>query len=382
MATTRHRQRKSSGAGPWVLVTFLFVCVCLVVGCVVWYLQQPPAQGQSATGAVHLSPLYNYRFGHPASGWESDNKVKMALNANLVIRRNEPLSWLAILAKDYKDRNPRDGEMIYHAVNWIKLHFDGLEWEQRENETVAGKPAQRIVFTGRANNVEMTGEVFLLVHQGFGYWLLTWTPSSEVDAEKTAEEWAGVRKGFDLLKERDGWGEKQARMLTAQGTKAPYALKYAEGVWEKRPGESYDPDADLALFGRDRIESRDATKTATVLMLALSAHPDLPACVTAARGHLAERLKQEYQKDVKLEVVKDKADKAQDGPAKFGKVGGHLVKLRFLIPESNIEKFIVLAVVRQGDATLVLQAECFWERRAVWEPDFMQIVNSLILSGK
>src|SRR5207253_6672047 len=103
-----------------------------------------------------------------------------------------------------------------------------------------------------------------------------------------------------------------------RGAKAAYALWYTEGVWEKRQANDYDLNADAALLGRDKVDTKDADKVATVLVLALPPQPDLKAAVTAARANLEARIKQD-QRNVVIEIAKDKDGKPEDRPAKIGK---------------------------------------------------------------
>ena len=105
----------------------------------------------------------------------------------------------------------------------MKEYFKGMEYEQKDGETLAGKSALGLTFQGEVDTIVMIGECYFLSNQGYGYWLMAWTPAADQEqVVKVAQEWEAVRKGFGLGKDREGWGEKVARLLPLRGTKASY----------------------------------------------------------------------------------------------------------------------------------------------------------------
>ena len=53
--------------------------------------------------------------------------------------------------------------------------------------------------------------------------------------------------------------------------------------------------------------------------------------------------------------------------------------VRLKVPASDWEHLVLLAVVQRPDAVLVIQCDCAWERRTLWETDFNQILNTFEL---
>src|SRR5262249_52396524 len=177
-----------------------------------------------------------------------------------------------------------------------------------------------------SNSVEMTGECLRLADQGIGYWFLTWAPTEAHDA--VAEEWASARKGFSLLKEREGWSEKQAKRLTLHGNKARYTLGYNEGLWtEQEDAKAYDADADRALLGRDPTEPKGADKTATALVLLLPKQQDLKAALAAVRDHVSSQVKKLYP-DAVIENADGNLSSEDRPPDEIGNVRGQVLELR------------------------------------------------------
>jgi hypothetical protein len=157
--------------------------------------------------------------------------------------------------------------LLDEGVERLRKWFStDLEFEQTTERlgkplVLGGHPAVRIVFRGEVGDVMMTGECFMVAHQGIAYWLTTWAP--EVHAEQVFDEWERLREGFAILKDRDGWQEKQPKKIPLLGTRAPYELTYTEGLWEKRKPVDYGADVDAALHGRDEMEPTHGDKTAT-----------------------------------------------------------------------------------------------------------------------
>src|SRR5262249_12458709 len=153
------------------------------------------------------SAAMNYSFHTPGSPWKQDQDAARRLGASLAMSRRDPSSWFAIIARDYKDRTPRDDEMVNEAIVRLKQLFSKPpEWELRDEDSFAGLAAQRLVFTGEnSSNIPVSGECLMAAYNGIGYWFIGWTPSSADPAVlgDIQQEWGKVREGFALLKERD-----------------------------------------------------------------------------------------------------------------------------------------------------------------------------------
>jgi hypothetical protein len=354
-----------------------------VVAAVIWLvlgMARQPLPGideEASSGPAHDSKLYNFRFVYPPAPWKMDPDTRQRLHTGFAWRRTEPNACLAILAKDYKTRTPPDPEMLEEAERHLQGYFhEHLEWERKPDGELAGRRALHLEFVGDLHSVEMTGNCYALAANGIGYWFLTWAPTSEQDG--VAEELDGIRKGFTLRNEREGWTEKQARILTVKGTKLGYTVGYTDGTWEKQDEPAaYDPAADAALLGRDQNHPQDTDKTATALVLLLPKQADLKAATAAARAHLLAQEKKLYA-ETTLEDA-DAKDKAGDRPPEeVGNTRGRIVRLRAKLGDS-LEHFVYLAVVPLPGQTVVIECECDSRRRTFWEANFNQLVRRFML---
>jgi hypothetical protein len=329
---------------------------------------EPPPAYQSRT--------LNYSFRYPPAPWEQDRDAERDFPANLVLRRTGPNAWLALVAHDHKDRMPREDELLRGAVSRLRRYFRGLEWEHRDEEALAGRPAQRLVFQGERRSVAMSGECLMTAHQGIAYWFVAWTPSAG-DLPAALKEWADVRDGFALLRQREGWTGKVVKLVPVPGKKAGYALRFDEGVWET----SDEPGADLTLLGRDPDDPKAALRTATVSVFLRPPAADLDAAVRAARD-FAEARQKEGVPDTRVEGVPE-AEKSGlgEGPVDLGKLRAQVVRLRVKSGEER-ERFLALAVVPRPGYTLVFLCECAWAHREAWEERFGPVLHSLTVEAR
>jgi hypothetical protein len=318
----------------------------------------------------------------PDQPWEGDQgSIKQSLKPLLLLamHRSKPTAWLALLARDYKDVVPPDRELREEAVRRLGGYFqkDNLEMEQREDAELAGLRAQRLVFRGEVADAVMSGECYILFHQGNAYWFVTWAPVSEV--EEAREEFADLRKRFGLLKDRnDRTDQRPTRGF--QGSKAGYTLQGSGSVWEEwTPATDYDRDADLALVGKQSPEEggdrRHPKIAATVVVLVLKGAPsDRQAALKAARDHLEADQKTLYP-ETTLTPLPEKA------PAdRVGQAPGLAVPLHVKNGEKR-QRYFLLAVVPQSERALVLQCECAWQDRETWGPKFEHLLDTFRLDS-
>lgn len=320
------------------------------------------------TGGVLDFEKSNFRFRVPVSGWERDDGPRAPLKSVFAMRRADPVSWLAIASRDYKHATPKDGELLQEAEQRLHAYFAHLEWEQKADERLAGQRAVRLVFTGERDETPMVGECYALGTRGFGYWFFTWTPAGDAQTA-AAQEWAELRQGFSLGRERENWQEKIPKLVAIAGKNANYSLRYAESLWEARTPREYDADADVALFGQDRSESPVAGKSATALALLLPPQGDLAGALDGAKKHLQSR----QPMNARLEVLAEKTADAE----RVGHFSGRIVKLRVEVPDNSYQRFVELAVVQLAEQTLAVQCECAWDHRSYWEADFDRLINTL-----
>jgi hypothetical protein len=328
-------------------------------------------------------PAMNFSFRAPGPPWKQDADAARRLGASFAMGRRDPNSWFAVVARDYKDRMPRDDEMLREAVVRLRLLFGkSPEWEQRDEDSFAGLPAQRIVFTAEnSNNVPVTGECLMAASGGLGYWFFGWTPSAVADPSALAgvqQEWVRAREGFALLKEREGWIGRPVEMVEADGKKAGYRLKYTKGLWER---DNNPDDADLLLLGSDPDHPQDARRRAWVRVFVRPASGDPEIALKEARAFVEAREKKLYP-EVKLDAAPEAAKGGlADGPVELGQAPGRAVRLR-VRQADDYEHFFALAVVPRPAFTLVLVGECAWPQRETWEARFGPVLHSLHFDKK
>ncbi len=335
--------------------------------------------GQTPTGSVHESSQFNYRFSLPPAPWQQVQDTRVAVKANLLaMRRTNPDAWMALAAQDYKDRTPRDAEVIDEIIRRLRGHFqESLEYEPAGDAELAGRPALRIIFQGTVHDVLMSGECYLFRNRGLAYWFMTWAPSDHVQEHQ--KEFAELRRGFALLADRDDWVEKKPKLITYRGTQAPYSLQGREDLWQKRePAVEYDPAADLALHANDRVASRDMDKTAQALVLLLKPQEG-QAPQTVARSYFDEQQKALYPK-TRSEAATDRVN-LEGQPAKIGSVAGHISRLHVFNSDTR-QRYVVLAVAPDKEHIIVIQCECDWKRRSLWERDFEELIATFRWEAK
>jgi hypothetical protein len=299
-----------------------------------------------------------------------EDKVFGRMATLLTMRRTDPNGWLALAARDYKTRTPRDAEVIDETVGQLGEFFKNFEWSLKEDGELAGRRAQRLSFQGSVNHVLMRGECAVLTAEGFAYWFVTWGPA---EFEKPSQrEFAALPQGFRLEKDREGWAEQRPAEVAVQGTRAAYSLRYTEGLWTVWDNpKDVDPEADLMLQARDRAESKHVDKMARVVVLVLGPQPDLAAAARAARQHVEEQQRALYPK-TKANVIRD-PEGPQDRDAAVGAAAGHVTKLHVQNSPER-ERFVVLAVVALPKAVIAVQCECDLKRRSLWAADFKQLL--------
>jgi hypothetical protein len=322
---------------------------------------------------------FNCQYLKPGRLWSvDDGDIKRDLRAALVLRRREPRAWMALLVKDYKGRTPIDEEVREEAVRRLGGYFnsESLEQESRSDGQLAGHRALRLVFRGEGDNQPMAGECYILVHQGLAYWLFTWAPAGRIEAAQ--EEFEDLRQRFTLVKEdRPGWAEERREPQEFAGRAAGYTLQDAEDVWkEQADTAAYGRDVDLVLRARE-----SADRTSKILATVVVRVPREPAAdVGEAAQEAGRHLLAEHKKlwpETTLEAITNRKQAGRTVPV--GQASGRLIALHVHNTE-KLQHYVLLAVVRAADGVVVVQCECAWQNRAVWEPKFGRLVGTFRLT--
>ncbi|MGH7173733.1 MAG: hypothetical protein ACRELG_25910 [Gemmataceae bacterium] len=382
----RGRRKVEKVAKGVVVSWFVFVVVGVLGPTVaVWggmwlihYLKTSSAEQE----AERVASVYNSTFSWPDNPWMRDKDIQTRLHVHIGMNARQHNGGLGLLFKDYKDRMPRDAEMLDDALSKLRSYFSGLEWELKSKDAqarLAGQPAQMLAFQGvDADEVTMNGECYMMAFRGYGYWFFTWAPLGELEnhRESIHADWAKLRRRLSLLDNRKGWTAKPRASEKIAGKKATYQLKYVKQLWTREAAEDYDPRADLVLKGHEPNPDRKplAGKDAVVLVLVLPKQANLKAAAAAARDYVKQRETKLYERTT-LEPIKDKRGADIDGAADIGTEHGHLSKLHMKNTE-DLERYLLIAVVNRPEGVVAVIGECLWERHDFWDQEIMALLKT------
>lgn len=332
--------------------------------------------GDRPLGQIHQSDNFNYTYIFPPAAWKQDKDTQIAVQANLfVLKRNQPDAWMALLAKDYKTVTPRDGQVLDEVVKRLEKHFTDLEYELKPDGQLAGQRATKFVFQGKAGGQGlMVGEAYLMAYQGIAYAWLGWAPPDA--AEQAFAEFDDLRLRFSLLHFRDRWSDTRADTVAFQGSQLPYSLRDNQAIWRQNADYLELFKADLALEAFDPGNPNAKTNSAVVLVFLQPRRDDVKSAAAQARGFLEKEQQKDFPQ-TKVEAIPGKGGPLE-GEASIGDRPGHLAKLHVVNGE-NRQRYVLLATVPAADRTVVIQCECPWERRSLWERDFDQLVGTFRL---
>jgi hypothetical protein len=317
--------------------------------------------------------------------WQMDNGIKTGLKANMALYCDEPsgdaehshAAWLAVAAKDFGTRKPRDAEMLKEGIDRLENHFgESLELaEKADVKELIGLRAQRLEFRGMVKQVSWRGECYTLFQHGIGYWFYIAAPTLEAAQQELADLQADKR-GFVLIDERRGWREQPPARETFTGSKFPLSLSAPEGVWEKFPATDQDERGDLFLFGRYGKE-KDNRKNASVLIIAMDQQPGLKEALKSARMYFEEKKKEE-DKDYQTFPVTEGSDGINNP---IGDRPGRLIDLRLQLGNEP-KRYMLLAVADGSGQTFAVRCDCTWENRQIWREDFLDLLRTFKLRKK
>src|SRR5262249_18530787 len=184
--------------------------------------------------------IYNFGYDVPEN-WNNDVDVRGSLQVNtFALRRDKADAWVAMYAQDYKDRDPRVGELRTHMTEKLHKHFQRVEMANQEGQySLAKQPATVVRFEAEQDSVPIEGECHLMAYKGVGYIFFAWA------AKDRYEEWKPelqkMRDRLVLLNKRENF---KAR-LTAVAFSPPeggYQLEDTERAWhDRRPAADPGP---------------------------------------------------------------------------------------------------------------------------------------------
>jgi hypothetical protein len=358
-----------------------------IVGAVVFrYLPSPDSSTDTGTATRTLA---NFSFKPPDTRWSRDASLQKVMNANYAIKRNTPFSRLVLVYTDYRSRPASNAELLEGALSRLRKYFKDVEYDdpfkqsEKNRGTLSGVPAVVMVFTGLQDEVNYAGQVYLLTHRGYAYWLFTWGPADQRD--ELTELWDDVRKGFVLANERENWKPRPRESELSEGSNFSFQVNHVKEVWKRDEHEKYEK-ADLVLGGYEpTVDEETGRKTmieysgkrATVQFLVLPSAPDLKAANQAAIDFILEEQKK-INATATFEPIPDpKTGKPlQDGPAKIGQFDGYLSKLQLSTGGEN-DRYVILGIVPGPKGTLAIFCECLWTRRDYWEQEFKELLANV-----
>lgn len=370
-----------------VLSVGLITLACLVTGIIVFrgnIRDLFKQNGDAAAGHARLFKVRNlnskeenaFKLAAPER-WKADAELKRRLAALTAWTNEEGEGWLAVAVQDYGQQRPRDGEMMKAAIERLEGHFgDALELDNRAFKSeLAGMECQCLRFKGTFNAVTWFGECYLLPHHGFGYWFFvaTSTPWERGDDAGQVKRRLEENKGFALVTDRRGWTEQPPEMDTFHAHTAPLSITVPKGAWEKSSARDIEETGELFLFGRF-LRAKDNRKNASILVFTTDKKNDLKESLRAARSYLKKR-KQEENDKYKFLAAQEGASETGAQEA-VGDHAGWLTELKLTFNDEP-KRYTLLAVIHHDDRAFVIQCDCAWEHRQIWQQDFRNALGTL-----
>jgi hypothetical protein len=314
------------------------------------------------------SPQNNYRFLVPGPPWRQASVLRdAAFTIAINFQRTDPAARFVLGVRDENRGYPSDHELRGDALRFLErtLGVTQLETETRDDADLAERRARRFVFQGVLEGRPIGGDVHILTHQGFAFWLFRWCPADQV---------AEAQPELDDLRDRLGWLDQRPAWQPSRQRFAGTALKFTltgEGErWQKTPfpPAQYDPLADLVLEARERgSAAEDLSRRAVLTVLVFPTDHGDPA--ERAINYLLKRLKDDFP-DTKLTDISGGND-----------AGSKPLAIRKLRADrgSGQDRFYWLAIAPNYGRAVVLQFECGAERREIWEPEFRKLSATLTM---
>jgi hypothetical protein len=173
--------------------------------------------------------------------------------------------------------------------------------------------------------------------------------------------------------------EKRFHAEILYGTRAVYSLRDAQGIWKSSAKTKDYYRADLAAQASDPVAPHDPAGMALLLVHVLPGAEDLALATAVGRDHVEQLHRKDYP-DVQATVLQDNAGKPLEQDTQLDGSPIHIVKLH-VRDTATVERFVVLGMVHRKENLLVVQCECAFDRRAVWEETFDKLLASIRLKG-
>lgn len=312
---------------------------------------------QRPTTATTVEPFRsierNFSFVVPGPPWQAmqdyrDREFVVAIN----MRRADPPARFVLAVRPTPAGYPAVAVAHADAMRFLKrvAGLGHLETAPRPDTELSGVAARRFVFHAALDDDSVSGDVYIVFHQGIAYWLFRWCSAKALDESQPGLD--NLRNRLTLLNERPDWRPSPE---TFRGKTLACSLMGEGSVWQPSAFDParFDPNADLVL------ESRPAG-AAQVMVLVLPL--DGASAIDRARAHVVERQKEEFPD----------ATITESKPMESGI--GFAVERQ---PGSG--RWYWLTIAERSGSAVVVQCECALDQRDAWAPEFARLTSTLKL---
>ena len=366
----RLREAPKSNVWGTVIAVGAF-CVALIVVLVGINMRGRP--NVNSTGEV-IDARLNLKVQPFPAGWEEDGAVRKPMDANVLGRkRTDPDGYIAVVARDWEDVEPRAGELEELMRGRLRQGVSTLEVQPVEGQTWAGHPAQALQFTGSIDDEQVRGEAYAIGYKGVGYVFFAW--AAEANWAALRDELVGLRERVRPAGRREEWTPKRANTVTYVSEDGTYQLEDTDGAWLKgKPADEWgpkekkfivepddlkgmDPKAVMAFRAEYQIRERGDAKrhpaTAEALVVELDARGNP---LDAARAHVIERIKKDYAGGMAPDIKLEPMGRAPSGtPLPTG--GPAIERFLFQDPYDRANRVMwVVSALRVGNKTVAVEA--------------------------
>lgn len=368
-------------AGRRQTIVLATVVSVLLAGAALAIYFKVTSDPRSTRASAELDEL-NLAFDPPGDPWALDDpmRVKLGTPVRLVYRRQNPVAYIAVGARDFETRHPRASELRDGLMGPLQKVCDNLRVEDdMPGAKWLGKPARAFRFRAQSREGNIGGVCHAVAHQGVGYWVICWCGEDDIDA--LLPEFEAARDRFRLLTRRDRWRPREGTTNDFRGDRADYRLTDTEGIWkpaESKP-EDEDPQADLHLRAKIKRRGADFPDEADLLVYVVDGGGGDP--LQDARKFVEEKRAAEVRRanDSFSPTFKELTG-VPDGELSpnAGDASSPVIRIQSTVPgASGQARLIVVSGTRVNDKLVVVHAWCEWAQRPAFEAAFMQIAGSL-----
>jgi hypothetical protein len=291
---------------------------------------------------------------------------------------------MAIGAKDYNTRSPRESELENGLTKVLDNLMDKETVSKTElpDKTWMGQEIKGFKFHAqrKKDGTAVDGEAYRFSNKGIGYWFLAWTGENNI-FEDMKPEFSELRRHCKLLHLRDDWREKHSAVVPFKGERTNYTILDGEGVWEEDRDESNlkfeGAEADKKLKLKPEKNKKDAIDDAFLIVYVLPAGGDP---LNVARDFVTQKRIKEIKRGGDYNIEFSDVTGQPEGDAIVNPVDHPLTVLRLMSKVKEAKRsnrFHVISAANIDDKIVVVHAYCSAINKATMETLFIQIASSL-----